>query len=74
MQLDGTKLVNARLDKGWTQDQVAKAAGIALKTYNSAEHSGSIHPSTAVAIADALGLELSSIRVRIEIPTEEQTA
>lgn len=66
MKLDAAKLLNARLDKGWTQEQVATEASLSFATYNRAENGKDIHPPNAKAIADALGLNLPELRANDE--------
>lgn len=73
MKLDGTKLKNARLDKGWNQEEAAKAANISEPTYVRAEQGHPIHPSTGRCIAEALGIVLSDVRIPIE-DGEEKSA
>lgn len=63
MKLDATKLMNARLDRGLTQEQVAEIAKVSFATYNRAENGKDLHPPSAKAIADALGLPLPEIRI-----------
>lgn len=57
--------MNARLDRGWTQEQAAERAGVSPVTYNRAENGVAIHPSTGKQIANALGLVLSECRIPV---------
>lgn len=70
-KLDGNKLLNARLDKGWSQEEAARHAGVNAVTYNKAENGGSVYPSTGKQIADALGLDLADVRIQI-LPSSDE--
>lgn len=67
MKLNGVKLREARLDRSWTQDQAAAAAGVSLPTYNRAENESPIHPGTAEKICSSLGLPVATTRIRESI-------
>jgi transcriptional regulator with XRE-family HTH domain len=73
MKLDGTKLKNARLDKGWSQNEAAVAATVSEPTYIRAEQGLPIHPSTGRLITEALGVALADVRISVE-DDEERTA
>jgi transcriptional regulator with XRE-family HTH domain len=74
MKLDETKLLNARLDKGLTQEAVAEKAGVSFATYNRAENGKGVHPPSALAIAKALGLDLADLRLHDEAADEDGDA
>jgi len=48
------KLKKLRVDLGWSSNKLANEAGLARQTAKNAEDGGSISPTTAKAIADAL--------------------
>jgi transcriptional regulator with XRE-family HTH domain len=66
MKLDGTKLKEARLNKGLTQEQVAEKAAVSFATVNRAEHGRGVHPPSAKAIVDVLELKLPDVRISEE--------
>jgi DNA-binding XRE family transcriptional regulator len=58
---NGTKIVNLRRAKGWTQEVLAKKAGVGRKTTYSCEHGNVCSPTTLGLIAEALEVEVSEI-------------
>ncbi len=62
-KLDGKKLLNARLDKGFSQEKTAKLAGVSLNTYNRAERGGTLHPDNALQITKVLDVKLADVRI-----------
>lgn len=64
MRLNKELLIEARENRGWTQEQAAQAAGVSLPTYNRAENGKEVQPPNAKRIADALELVLAKVRVR----------
>lgn len=73
MKLEAIKVLNARLDRGWSQAEAAQKAGLSPVTYNRAENGSDIHPSTGKQIAEALELNLADIRVQ-SVDTEDRNA
>jgi transcriptional regulator with XRE-family HTH domain len=56
----GEILKEARLKKGWTQDELAKKAGLGKNTYPKIERDISLpQPDTAISLIEALGLPMS---------------
>jgi transcriptional regulator with XRE-family HTH domain len=56
----GEILKEARLKKGWTQDELAKKAGLGKNTYPKIERDISVpQPDTAISLIKALGLPMS---------------
>lgn len=61
MKLDGNKLKQRRLQKGWTLANVARRTGrggerLSLVTVKNAEDGESLYPGNALKICKALGL------------------
>jgi transcriptional regulator with XRE-family HTH domain len=52
------RLIEARLNRGWSPNQLAGRAGISGNTVRAAERGDYIAPRSQFAIAEALGLEL----------------
>ena len=57
MQANYYEIKVERFNQGYTQAELAKKAGIALRTLIKAERGQSISPRTNKAIKDALGLK-----------------
>lgn len=56
----GEILKEARLKKGWTQDELAKKAKLGKNTYPKIERDISLpQPDTAISLINALGLPIS---------------
>lgn len=56
MKLDTVRLRKLREDRGWSQEQLANAAGISVRTVQRAESDGSASRETKVCLAAALGV------------------
>lgn len=61
MKLDGSKLKQRRLQKGWTLDDVARRTGrgderLSIVTVKNAEDGENLYPGNAKKICKALGL------------------
>lgn len=56
MQLDGNKLKKSRLDKGWSQELLAKASGLSLRTIQRVEKNNTASTETLLSIASALAI------------------
>jgi DNA-binding XRE family transcriptional regulator len=65
MRLNGTAIVNARLDRAMSQSELADKVGVSIPTIWRAEKSGGIHPSTAQSICKVLKLNLPDIRITV---------
>lgn len=50
----------ARVERGWTQQELAHHADLAYKTVSTVENGGPCRPKTLRRIGDALGIDLSS--------------
>lgn len=70
MQLSGQKLKQLRSEKGWSQELLAKASGISLRTIQRIESEGNASAESALAIASAMEVsptELQSTENPIEV-------
>ncbi len=54
-------LERERINRGLSQRQAAKGAGIAASVWGRAEAGESLHPANAKAIADFLGVQVTDI-------------
>lgn len=71
MKLDAAKVRQARESKSWSQEHLAAAAGVGLRTVQRIESGGSASAETRLAIAGALGLavqELAEIQPQTASP------
>lgn len=59
MRLDGRAIRRARIERGWTQDDLAARAGVPRKTISDIENDRSSRslPRTIRRLCDALGVE-----------------
>jgi transcriptional regulator with XRE-family HTH domain len=59
----GELLVNARRQAGWSQDELARRAGLKLDTLRAIEQGRTLNPGvlTMRAVARALGVSLDSL-------------
>lgn len=56
-RVDGEKIKSLRRLKAWTQEELAKRAGLNLRTVQNAEHGGPILLDSLGRIAEALGVQ-----------------
>jgi transcriptional regulator with XRE-family HTH domain len=59
MKLNGTRLINARHQKGLNQRAVADACGVSLVTISNAEHGKEVYPATGKKICEFLEIDLA---------------
>lgn len=64
-ELDNIKIQQIRMERGWTQADLAKAAGLTLQTIHRIENGKTPKPKkeTIVAIAKALMVEVTDIDI-----------
>lgn len=62
MRLDPEKVRTAREDKGFSQEDVAKASGLSKPTVSRIERGFAVHNATARVIAQVLELEIHALR------------
>jgi len=66
METIGERVTRLRSEKKWTQDQLAKEAGIAQSTVNGVEKGArQKRPSSLIKIAHALGVDANWLRTGI---------
>lgn len=56
MKIDGAKVRRLRDVQGWSQEQLAEAAGVSVRTIQRAEAQGTASRETRVCLASALGV------------------
>lgn len=54
-------LIGLRMEKAWTQEHLAQAAGVATRTVQRAEHRGHCSAETILAIAGALDVDVAQL-------------
>ncbi len=60
-----------RQAKGWTQQHMADAAGLSLRTVQRAERDGTTAKESAMAICAALGIDLAELSVIPKVSPSE---
>jgi transcriptional regulator with XRE-family HTH domain len=66
MQINAARVVEFRRKSSWSQDELATAAGLNLRTIQRVENSGTASLQTLKAIAAALEAELEDFKVNPE--------
>jgi transcriptional regulator with XRE-family HTH domain len=61
MEVNVEKLKELRVDKGWSQRQLAKEAGVTPLTIWNLENGGGARPSTLKKLGDVLGVRASEL-------------
>lgn len=63
-KLDGQKIRDLRLAKGWSQRKLAQETGLAYETVNRIERTEGrpVYDHTAARLANALGVDVANIR------------
>jgi transcriptional regulator with XRE-family HTH domain len=64
MKLDGEKIKKLRELRGWSQDQLASAAGVSVRTVQRAESDGTASRETKVCLAAALDVPHASLEAQ----------
>jgi len=59
-----------RLEKGWSQEQLASMAGISTRTLQRIERGATPSPETLKCLAAVLEIEFSNLRKEIDMPTD----
>jgi transcriptional regulator with XRE-family HTH domain len=61
MEVDVDKLVELRVDKGWSQRKLAQMAGVTQTTVWKIEHGGGANAATLKKLGDVLGVRASEL-------------
>ena len=61
MKIDTTLLRQLRETRGWSQEHLAEAAGLSLRTVQRIEASGACSPESKLALAAALGIDAARL-------------
>jgi transcriptional regulator with XRE-family HTH domain len=67
VKLDPAGVRKLRDSKSWTQEHLATAAGVSLRTIQRMEADGSASAESRLAIAAALGVPLENIHLALEV-------
>ncbi|MGO2660721.1 helix-turn-helix domain-containing protein [Mycetocola reblochoni] len=70
--MNETRIAELRRAKGWTQEQLAAASGVGIRTVQRVESGHDASMSTIGLLADALGVQVSELFVRVEHDRFEQ--
>ncbi|GEA12210.1 helix-turn-helix transcriptional regulator [Alteromonas sp. KUL49] len=63
MEVNAQKIKGLRQDKGWTQQHMADACGLSLRTVQRAENYGNCSADTLQAISSVLEVELRTLKL-----------
>lgn len=63
----GRRILDERKARGWTQQDLANRAGIAIKTVSTAENGGSVNRNSLKHIARALGISVEDLQGAAEV-------
>ena len=66
LKLDPAGVKKLRESKSWTQEHLASAAGVGLRTIQRIESEGSASAESRLAVAAALGVPVESIRLALD--------
>jgi len=69
MKIDPQILRQLREERSWTQEHLAEAAGVSLRTVQRIEREGNASADSRLAIASAFGVDVSVLVGRTEEPT-----
>lgn len=61
MKIDGEKVRDLREQKSWSQEHLASASGLSVRTIQRVEAQGTSLPETRLALAAALGVPASAL-------------
>ena len=64
MKINTRYIKIAAEDRGWSQRELARRAGVDPSVLSRAKRTASVHPSTARRIADALGVAVADVADR----------
>lgn len=71
MQLSPSAIRQSRVDRGWSQEQLAIAAGLSLRTVQRVESGGTASLSTAASLAATFGVPLPQLQ-EVPVPSQPQ--
>ena len=74
VKLNPAGVKNLRESKAWTQEHLATAAGVSLRTIQRMEADGSASAESRLAIAAALGVPVENIHLALEVGESAQSA
>ncbi len=72
MHLDNNAVRELRLDRGWTQQQLADACGVSMRTVQRVEKDGVASLETTTALGVVFGVERRDL-LRVSSPEEVET-
>lgn len=74
MKINSDLVKQFRLQKSWSQERLAEAAGLSLRTVQRIETDGAVSLQSRSAIADALGVEPSALDAESSLTSHKDNA
>jgi transcriptional regulator with XRE-family HTH domain len=68
MQINSDRIIELRRQCEWSQDELATAAGLNLRTVQRVENAGTASMQTVKALAAALETDLADLKTSVEAP------
>src|SRR5687767_109073 len=72
VKVDSNLIRSERENRGWTQDHLARVAGLSLRTIQRIEKTGSASLESVTALASVLSVEVANLRVNQTEPSRER--
>ncbi len=72
VRVDSKLIRSERENRGWTQDHLAKVAGLSLRTIQRIENKGSASLESVTALASVLSAEVADLRARESVRSRER--
>ena len=68
MKISSATVRRLRTDRGWSQEQLAVASGLSLRTIQRIESDGSASIETRKSLAATFGIQLADLGVEVKVP------
>ncbi len=69
IKINAAILKRLREEKSWSQEHLAEAAGLSLRTIQRVESDGNAAPETRMAMASALGVDVAKLNASVGLKT-----
>lgn len=72
LSIDGAAVKRLREERAWSQEHLAKASGLSLRTVQRIEADGTASPESVLALAGAFGVEVGQLRASRMTPLPQR--